>query len=326
MVLSPVRAGGKTGHCKLAAVTPEIYYATDGIPFPATVLDDGGTDGAGLPAEIAAQVLACAESGKDAFEDEDWAGAYAAFRDGLALLPAPRERWNAAGWLLVAMGEASYRAGDFAAAFPPFRDAVRCPGGLGNPFLHLRLGQCRYELDDPRALDELARAFMGGGFGIFVDEDPVYWEVVEAHLELPPRARDNPALVELATIAAEAHAVGTWGLVRANPARYLARIDDDLVQRDAFVVQRDATGRAVGVAYLFRVQPFHGWQVRTGWLADVERADLLPALVARCAAERLSVRHVVLAESKAPPTAAQLTAAGFRRTHGDADVTVWDYP
>ena len=46
---------------------------------------------------------------------------------------------------------------------------------LGNPFLHLRLGQSQYELGElDRAADELMRAYMGAGEDIFVSEDPKY--------------------------------------------------------------------------------------------------------------------------------------------------------
>lgn len=53
--------------------------------------------------------------------------------------------------------------------------AMRCPDAMGNPFLHLRLGQCQFELAAlDRAADELARAYMGGGPELFSQEDPKY--------------------------------------------------------------------------------------------------------------------------------------------------------
>lgn len=52
---------------------------------------------------------------------------------------------------------------------------MHCPNAIGNPFLHLRLGQCQFELEAlDRAADELMRAYMGGGAEVFQDQEPKY--------------------------------------------------------------------------------------------------------------------------------------------------------
>ena len=52
---------------------------------------------------------------------------------------------------------------------------MTCPGGLGNPFLHLRLGQVLLDQGhDDLAADELMRAYMGAGAEIFESEDGRY--------------------------------------------------------------------------------------------------------------------------------------------------------
>ena len=67
-----------------------------------------------------------------------------------------------------------------------FRDVMYCPGAIGNPFIHLRLGQVQFELGNlNRAGDELARAYMGKGEEIFEDEDPKYLAFVKTIL-VPP--------------------------------------------------------------------------------------------------------------------------------------------
>ena len=99
----------------------------------------------------------------------------------------PPERWNAAGWLRVALGENAIRAGSFHAAEGPLADAMWCPGTIGNPWVHLRCGQMRFELGQmERAGDELARAYMGGGRAIFEGQDPKYFALVEQLLRPPP--------------------------------------------------------------------------------------------------------------------------------------------
>lgn len=91
------------------------------------------------------------------------------------LLPDPKTDWEAATWILSAVGDASFLSGDFTAGRDNLSNAMHCPDAVGNPFIHLRLGQCQFELGAmDRAADELMRAYMGGGPEIFEDQDPKY--------------------------------------------------------------------------------------------------------------------------------------------------------
>jgi hypothetical protein len=69
------------------------------------------------------------------------------------------------------------------------------PDAIGNPFLHLRLGQCQLELgNESRAADELARAFMGAGIEMFLSQDPKYLTFLKSRLAAPPGCwGDEPA-------------------------------------------------------------------------------------------------------------------------------------
>lgn len=101
------------------------------------------------------------------------------------LLPAPQTDWEAATWILAAIGEANFFGGDFAAGRDNLSMAMHCPGAIGNPFLHLRLGQCQFALGNlDRAADELTRAYMGGGAEIFAEEEE-YFEFLKTRLEAP---------------------------------------------------------------------------------------------------------------------------------------------
>lgn len=63
---------------------------------------------------------------------------------------------------------------------------MHCPGAIGNPFLHLRLGQCQLELgNNDQAADELTRAYMAEGTTIFQDEDPKYLAFLKTQLKPP---------------------------------------------------------------------------------------------------------------------------------------------
>ena len=183
-------------------MTPKRFLDSDGGSFAYTVLDDragvGHTKGcytlapdgqkvARLPAETFAAVKAKAKEGERRMADGDFGGVFNLFVEAFNLLPAPRERWNAAGWLLVALGENAILAGSFQAAEGPLTDAMWCPGTVGNPWVHLRCGQMRFELGQmDLAGDELARAYMGGGREVFEGQDPKYFALVEQVLQPPP--------------------------------------------------------------------------------------------------------------------------------------------
>jgi tetratricopeptide (TPR) repeat protein len=97
------------------------------------------------------------------------------------LLPEPKFEWEAATWVLAAIGDANFLGADFIAGRDNFGSAMRCPGAVGNPFLHLRLGQCHLELGEhDRAADELLRAYMGAGSDIFKDQDAKYLRFLQS--------------------------------------------------------------------------------------------------------------------------------------------------
>ena len=76
-------------------------------------------------------------------------------------MPEPKEAWDAALLIRSAVGDAYFFKGNYMLAAVSFSDAAAKLGGLGNPFVHLRLGECHYELGDmTAAADELARATM----------------------------------------------------------------------------------------------------------------------------------------------------------------------
>src|ERR1700682_5358262 len=84
---------------------------------------------------------------------------------------ATKERYaDALNTYWRAIGDANFLAGEFAAGRDNLGMAMHCPAAVGNPFLHLRLGQCQFELGnmDPAA-DELTRAYMADGGEIFAD-------------------------------------------------------------------------------------------------------------------------------------------------------------
>ncbi|MGL6076216.1 MAG: tetratricopeptide repeat protein [Fimbriiglobus sp.] len=102
------------------------------------------------------------------------------------LLPEPQTDWEAATWILAAVGDANFLSDDYTAGRDNLSMAMHCPDAIGNPFLHLRLGQCQFELGNlDRAADELARAYMGAGSDIFEGVDK-YFAFLKTRLQPPP--------------------------------------------------------------------------------------------------------------------------------------------
>ena len=140
-----------------------------------------------LSDSLHAEIVQLSERGNALADAGQWDEAVACFEAALDLLPEPLEQWSAACWLFTAIGDACFFKGDFARAIQPLLDAVKCHGGTGNPFLHLRLGQTQFELGhEILAAEELARAYMGGGTEIFDGEDAKYLALVKSVLREPP--------------------------------------------------------------------------------------------------------------------------------------------
>ncbi len=103
----------------------------------------------------------------------------------LRLLPANHSEWEAATWIYVAIGDVHFQMKSFEKAFRCFSNAVQCPKGLGNPFIHLRLGQTHFEQQNlEKAADELARAYMGAGLQVFMEDDPKYLAFLETRIAI----------------------------------------------------------------------------------------------------------------------------------------------
>jgi hypothetical protein len=140
-----------------------------------------------LPDKIHKEIKRKCKSGDALAEQERYGDALAEYWAAWDLLPEPQTQWEAATWILAATGDANFLSGDFTAGRDNLSMAMHCPGAIGNPFLHLRLGQCQFELGNlERAADELARAFLMEGKVLFEDDDPKYLDFIKPKLDPPP--------------------------------------------------------------------------------------------------------------------------------------------
>jgi len=140
-----------------------------------------------LDTAIYEQVKQLCADGDALIEKDDFVAAERVYLDAWDLLPEPRRDWDAATWILAALGDSQFLRNDYNAARKTLSEAMHCPNALGNPFLHLRLGQCQFECGDlVRAEDELARAFLLEGAEIFENDDPKYLTFIKSKLKSPP--------------------------------------------------------------------------------------------------------------------------------------------
>lgn len=140
-----------------------------------------------LPVEIYAEVTRLSAVGDQLAGATKYQDAIATYWKAWDLLPEPKLEWGAALWILAAIGDANFLNKDYVACRDNLSSAMAAPDAIGNPFLHMRLGQCQFELGNmDRAADELARAYLQQGKAIFKHDDPKYLAFVKSKLKPPP--------------------------------------------------------------------------------------------------------------------------------------------
>lgn len=108
----------------------------------------------------------------------------------LELVPEPKESFAATIWIVAALGDLYFQARNYDQAVQVLSDAMHCTGAIGNPFLHLRLGQAQFEQGShERVADELCRACMGAGREIFAAEDERYFSFLKTRMATPQGGR-----------------------------------------------------------------------------------------------------------------------------------------
>nr|PMH63183.1 hypothetical protein BCU62_18460 [Enterovibrio norvegicus] len=138
-----------------------------------------------LPDEISCEVTQFCSLGDELVSTGKLDQAKEAYLKAFDALPENKNNWEAATWIYVAIGDINFKNSDFDRCFKCFYNAVQCPKGLGNPFIHLRLGQMYFEMGDfEKSLDELTRAYMGAGLDILLEDDHKYLSFLENKIEI----------------------------------------------------------------------------------------------------------------------------------------------
>lgn len=128
-----------------------------------------------LPQEAIDRIEVLANAINALIENDNPQAAFPKLIEALDLIPDPKYEYHEATWLYATLGDIYFGAADYEQSLSAFTDAVHSPNGVGNPFIHLRLGQSHFELGDlDKAAGELIRAYAIEGDEIFSVDDPKY--------------------------------------------------------------------------------------------------------------------------------------------------------
>lgn len=125
------------------------------------------------------------EKGNEEMEEENFEAAADWFKKAYAILPEPKEDWEATGYITASLGDALFSAGKFDEAMEQLLIAQNFYSGeMMNPFVLLRLGQTYFELgNEEKALVYLLQAYKMEGQQLFEDEAK-YLKFLKQHHKL----------------------------------------------------------------------------------------------------------------------------------------------
>ncbi len=119
------------------------------------------------------------DMGNDVFE-EDLNLAIEYYEKALALVPDPKNDWEASTWIYTAIGDAYFFLEKYEMAINALSNAMLCPDAISNAFIWLRMGEAYYELsNNEKAREYLMRAYLLDGKDVFEAEDDKYFNSLE---------------------------------------------------------------------------------------------------------------------------------------------------
>lgn len=121
------------------------------------------------------QISSLCDEGDNLADEGQFAAALKQYQAAWKLLPDPKNQWEAATWILVAMGDVNFLSGRYRQALNDLNAALENIHAADNPFIYLRLGQSRLELgEEAAALEALQTAEELGDEELWEGEDGKY--------------------------------------------------------------------------------------------------------------------------------------------------------
>lgn len=114
-------------------------------------------------------------AGDELSDNSDYKNALPLYREAFELVPNPKYDWETSTWILTAILDVYFLSEEYEAAWEVADYLTHCPNAIGNPFIHMRIGQVAFERGDlKRSADELTRAYMSDGLDMFSEENDKY--------------------------------------------------------------------------------------------------------------------------------------------------------
>lgn len=128
-----------------------------------------------LDAKTQANIKQLCYEGYQSYDRGEYSSALRTFYQAWILLPRPQTHYSEAGWVLAAIGDTYFKAGQYKQSIEALTSALACPRAEKSPFILLRMGQSFYESGDRTAAKKyLTKAVKLGGNDVLRNEDYKY--------------------------------------------------------------------------------------------------------------------------------------------------------
>ncbi len=133
-----------------------------------------------LPDVISERVDELAIKGDDFFDKEEYEKAIEIYKQGIEIIPEPKNLCEAKLWFTAAIADAFWHQKKYKEALEYLDESLKVEGGKENAFIRLRRGQVLFELS---RIDEAKKEFQIGyeieGKRLFKGEDKKYLKLIK---------------------------------------------------------------------------------------------------------------------------------------------------
>jgi len=133
-----------------------------------------------LSDKIYDEILSLCKQGDKEVNAQNFSKAIENYKLALNLIPEPKNDWDSSTWIYTALGDTYFFLEEYDNGLDCLFQALKCPNGMGNPFIVLRIGQCFFEKNNVKmAREYLLQAYMLEGADIFATQEKKYFELIK---------------------------------------------------------------------------------------------------------------------------------------------------